>query len=287
MIFLNDYRRSEDGSNWTPAFNRALIAAAPLGQAIRFPAGRLHFMSPPNPMGCGIYLEGEGGITSAKTGTCCIAAYEEIEPERGFFEWDGGDPRGYSGTGGGIRGMTLYKIGGPKGGTAIKLRCINATEYRAGWWSLDNVAAISEAGSVWDHCFVADGRAVPRQGIRYLSLKGFMASGARNHVIDLRNVFHFKWVIGEVQSGPTQDPHTPPAGIRITGPDSQNIHISGVGIWDTLDIQECHSFKIDGLVKWVRIAGEGKVRRGFVEVYGCDSMDDSTSPADMVHVRAV
>lgn len=293
MLYLSDYRdRDQDGNNWTPAFNRAIARAAQLGQAIRFPAGWLEFHQPPDPMGAGITLEGDSGITSAKTGTCCVAAYTELDPEEGFFTWDGSDERTYKGTGGGIRNMTIYKFGdgkhSPIGGTAIRLRCVDGNKFRAGWWILQNVAVLSEDSrklSVWDHIFVADGLNVPRhEGIRQIWLNNFLCSGARSHVVDLRNVRHMKWNLGEIQAGPTQDPHTAPAGLRITGPDSQNHFYSGVGCWDTLDIQDCREFAYYGKAQWLQIGK--KCRRGIIQVFGCDKWTND-APANAVFLTAI
>lgn len=295
MIDIVPFHSPSHGNDWTPALNAAIDAATPKGESIQFPAGWLRFYSQPKPMGCGIFLRGDAGITSAKLGTCLVAMYDEPDPEAGFLTWDGSDPRTYKGSGGGISNLTIYKIGdrlhSPVGGTAIKVVCTNDKEHRAGWWALDTVAVLAEDPrkiSVWDHIFVADGMKVKREGIRQIWLNNFMCSGARDHVVDLRNVLHLKWTNGEVQGGPTQDPHTLPAGIRITGRDSQNHYYGGVSCWDTLDIQECKELVWYGKAQWIKIAGGGKVKRGIINAVGCDMLkDDTDNKKDAIRIISV
>jgi hypothetical protein len=285
MIDLTDYPGVQ--TDCTIAFNRALRDASAKGETIRFPPGRLLFRSRPNPMGCGIFLQGEGGITSAKLGTMVLVDYDEPDPEKGFFTWDGTDPRGYKGTGGGIAGMSLYRLGGTSGGTALRLTCTNNKEYRAGWWSLQNVAVLAENKSTWDHCLYADGTKVGPEGIRWLNLQGFMASGAINGSVVLDTVLHFNWNGGQVQGGHTVDPHQKAVGVYILGK-SQDIHLSGVSIYGNLNIHECEQFTFTGLAKWIWLEGLGRVRRGIINAVGCDRLENNATPtADKVLVTVV
>lgn len=287
MIDIRPFHEPSHGNDWTLALNAAIDAATPLGESIQFPAGRFHFKSRPKPMGCGIFLRGDAGITSAKLGTMLVADYDESDPEAGFFTWDGTDTRTYKGSGGGISGMSLYRLDGSSGGVAIKLVCTNNTTFRAGWWSLSNVAVLAENKSTWDHCFIADGNAVPKEGIRWLNLQGFMASSAKRETVWLRNVIHLNWNGGQVQGGHTVDPHANPVGVLIEGKDSQDIILS-CAVYGTLDIRECEQFMFNGLAKWIKLAGGHKVRRGIINAVGCDKLDDNTDNfRDWIRIIAV
>lgn len=289
MIHIQPFIEPSHNGNMTLALDAAVAAALPKAEAVYIPAGWHRFLTPPRPIGGGVTIRGESGLTTAHTGTCLVVQYSEPAPEAGFLTWDGTDPRGYKGTGGGVRDLTIYKYGNFRGGCALVVKPANHTNYRSGMWTLDNVAVISENQGLWDRIFLADGSNIPPNngnggdvGIRVVTLKNFFASGANVCTVELRNAVHVSWVGGQVQRGPATT--TTPATLKVSGTDSQDLDLR-VSVYGLLHLERCKIFDFSGVAIDVQI--DASVSRGFVKALQNRSLVNRTHPQDKVIVTAI
>jgi hypothetical protein len=288
LIDIRPYIRPSDHGDTTPALDAAVAAAMPKAESVFIPAGWHLFNTRPKPIGGGVTIRGESGWTSAHTGTCLVARYNEPDNEAGFLTWDGTDARGYKGTGGGVRDLTIYKYGDFKGGCAIVVKPENSTDHRSGMWNLENVAVISENGGLWDRIVLMDGSNIPKgylggMGVRCCTIKSLFASGANVCNVEFRNAVHVDWFGGQVQQGPA--PVATRASVKITGVDTQDVKIVGVSIYGLLHLEHCKYVDFGGLAVFVRI-DEG-VSCSFVKAMQCTDLVNNTRPSDKVMVTTV
>lgn len=304
MIDIREHIEPSHNDNRTLALNRAIKAATLSADSIYFPPGQYHFETPPDPIGVGITIKGDSGKTSSKLGTCLIIDYEESDNDGGFLTWDGKDSRTYKGAGGGLKDLTIMRLNDTSGGTAIKLICSDDKFYRVGWWTLSNVAVWAGGKSSFDRVMLVDGTAVGgdklgAEGLRVVEIFGLMASSAKMSTVELRNAVHFRWFGGDVQAGPTVDPHKFPVGILIKGK-SVDITILGVAIYGTLVLEEVEQLVYSGTCKWLKLGtkeellkrkmtgtDKGKVKRCIIDAVGCDKVEDYTLPRDEIILRRV
>lgn len=288
MIDIRPFIEPSDHDDRTPALDRAIAAALPKAESVYIPAGWHRFLTPPKPIGGGVTIRGESGLTTAHTGTCLVVQYDEPDAERGFLTWDGTDPRGYKGTGGGVRDLTIYKYGNFRGGCAIVVRPENYTDHRSGMWTLDNVAVISENQGLWDRVFLGDGAIIPPgypagMGLRVLTLRNLFASGAAACNVEFNNCVHVNMFGGQIQQGPA--PTTSQAMLKVTGVDTQDVHMLGVSVYGLLHLEHCKYVSFDGLAVRVRI--DQGVSMSYVKAMQLTSLINDTKPQDKVTVVAI
>lgn len=293
MIDIREYVLGPDA---TPALDKAVAAALELGQTVYIPAGTWNFLTKPKPIGGGVTIRGESGLTTAHTGTCLFVRYSDPEPESGFLVWDGTDPgpsgKGYRGTGGGIRDLSIYKYGrNVIGGCAVVVKPANNTNHRSGMWTGQNVSIISENGGLWDRIFLADGSNIPPGhggggdvGVRTVTLGNFFTSGASVCNCEFRNAVHVDWFGGQVQKGPVTTPAH--AGLKVSGADSQDINLFGVSVYGQLVLEGgCRFLIFDGIA--IHVVIERGVSRSKISAVQCASLVNRTKPADGVIVLRV
>ncbi len=290
MLDITPYISPSHHGDTTLALNDAVADALEKAQSIYFPAGWYLFLTKPKPIGGGITIKGESGLTSAHTGTCLVVRYNETNPEAGFLTWDGTDPRGYKGTGGGVRDLTIYKYGAFHGGCALVVKPANNTDHRSGMWTINNVAVISENGGLWDRILLADGTNIPPQyplgmGVRVISIDNFFASGAAICNCEFRNVVHVSWQTGQVQQGSA--PTNNRAVLKFTGIDTQDVQIHGVSVYGILHLEQCKQFCFDGLASFIIIDGGQKVTGGIITAVGNQRITNNTQPQDNVILTVV
>ena len=233
-----------DGStDNTAKFNAAVQAAcAAHGKALFFPAGEWRFASRPAPIGCGLWIEGEGNGSNPRNGTALIADYNEVEVARGFLSWDGSYAHNV-GTGGGISNLSIYKGGERNGGTALKLTGVD-DNHRAGFFTISDVV-VSGAGNqpgTWNKDLVIDGSCcttLSAQGIRDIHIRNFWASMAKGpgDAVQISNGVQLFWYGGEVFGAGARAP----VGITIEGSgsttgNSTNIWLFGLYLTGDLNV---------------------------------------------------
>ena len=289
MQNISNHIKPEDKGDRTPALDRAVAAAMHNAEIVLIPAGTWNFLTKPKPIGGGVTIHGESGIQSAHTGTCLFVRYSEAEPEAGFLTWDGTDPRGHKGTGGGLRDLSIYKYGKQHaGGCAILVKPANCTNFRSGMWTLENVAVISENKGLWDRIALFDGSNIPPQykegmGLRVVTLRNFFASGAAVCTVELRNCVHFAWDTGQVQIGPA--PTKTPACLKVTGADTQDVHLRSVSVYGLLHLEQGKLVNFDGLATSLRI--DAGVKRSYVKALDCDTVSNKSAFEDRVTVITI
>lgn len=111
-IHISAFGGFPDGSDTTPALNRALVASCSGAERfIKFDAGEYSFYSQPDPIGCGISLKGQGEWI-----TWLIRWYNEGE----FLTF-------YGPYGGGARDLAVFAGRGTYGGVAVHVRADETT----------------------------------------------------------------------------------------------------------------------------------------------------------------
>ncbi len=294
MLDIRQYIEPSHHGDTTPALDHAVSVAMPKAESVMIPAGWYLFNTRPKPIGGGVTICGESGLTTAHTGTCLVVRYNETDSENGFLTWDGSDPgpngKGYRGTGGGVRDLTIYKYGNFHGGCALVVKCTNNDQFRAGMWTVENVAVISENGGLWDRILLADGSNIPHvdpkgMGVRTITLQNLFASGAAICNVEFRNAVHVAWNIGQVQQGPA--PTTSQAMVKVTGVDTQDIHFTDVSVYGLLYFDQCEQFTFKGLCSRILIDGGNKVKRGIIQAVGVQRYTNNATPEDHVILTAV
>lgn len=288
MIDILPYIRPSDHGDTTPALDRAVADALEHAQSIWFPAGWYLFHTRPKSIGGGVTIRGESGLTTAHTGTCLVVRYNEPDPEGGFLTWDGSDARGFKGTGGGIRDLTIYKYGNFRGGCAVVVKPANHTTFRSGMWTMRDVAVISENGGLWDRILLVDGSNIPPQypagmGARVITLDNFFASGAAVCNVEFRNAVHVSWQTGQVQQASANTPSQ--ACLKVTGADTQDVYLIGVSVYGQLHLEHCKYVNFDGLAVRVRI--DKGVTHSYVKAMQCTSLVNKTQSEDKVFVMVI
>lgn len=127
----------------TPALNDAVrTACAGDIRTLHYGAGTFHFLTPPTPFPCGIWLTGEG-----KGATLLQRDYDGD-----FLAWVGGQEGG-----GGLERMAVYAGPGTVGGAGVRVQALarDAIGTIAGAVVLRDVT-VSGAGT-WDYAVVLDG----------------------------------------------------------------------------------------------------------------------------------
>jgi len=255
----------DGASDNTAKFNAAVQAAcAAHGKALFFPAGEWRFASRPAPIGCGLWIEGEGNGSNPRNGTALIADYDDAEVARGFLTWDGSYAHNL-GTGGGISNLSIYKGGSRKGGTALKLTGED-DNHRAGFFTISDVV-VSGAGSPqgrWNKDLVIDGScctAASAQGIRDIHIRNFwaaMAQGPGDAVL-ISNGVQLFWYGGEVfGAGAGASVGISIEGSGTTTGNSTNIWL--VGIYLTGDLNVANAKNV--YCSMCQVGGDFNLRNG-------------------------
>ncbi len=131
----------------TLAFNAAVrFCQERNSKSIFFPAGAYVFNFPPEPIGTGVTLIGEGSAgASYPHGVTLVKNYEERDNRKGFLTWNG-NFADYRGTGGGMENITVLTT--KPGGIGILLTGLSP-ERRAGYMHFDHVKCFGGRGGMW------------------------------------------------------------------------------------------------------------------------------------------
>lgn len=192
---LRRFWRQRDGSDWSPAIERAMGEAYERGQpTVELPVGQLRCSRPIRFNG-GTCLHGGGAVGSnLGAGTVLVADFDDAP----LVTWQGG--LAYLGTGGRLRDVTLAAAVGRRPGAAVLITGTTGAT-RAGWVTLSNVFVYDGADSGdFRYGLVVDGTRISdagSEGVRDVVLEGCAFAGCRELAVLLRRAWH---VYGTVQT---------------------------------------------------------------------------------------
>lgn len=174
----------------TPALNRAIAAlAGGTLSVLRIPAGVWTFKSQPNPVPCGIHVEGDGGSSSFyQGGTTLYKNFTSANSTDKFLHWDGSGQASNS-SGGGMRRIGLMAAFGTTKGVAFGATAQSDTQ-RPGYTIFEDILVRAEGGGSFDYAFIGDGQNCVTsggQGLRDLTFRNVYLSGAAVEVGQLIN----------------------------------------------------------------------------------------------------
>ena len=216
-IHISDFGGFPNGSDTSPALKAASIAACNGKQrVISLDAGRYEFLTPPDPLNCGISLKGQGVWQSY-----LVRQYSEGE----FLIFHGE-------LGGGLRDLTVYAGQGTSGGVAVH---VQASDFLGpvGNQVFQNV--VIDGDGTWALPLFLDGwqRTQSPAGVRTVFLQNVKVFNATWWAVEWWGAIGCEWFGGGAwQGGGTTQ------AIAVGGPMSTGNRIDAMIDWSTSTIWE-------------------------------------------------